>query len=153
SSPRLPPALRVADVVHNAAPARLYEDALLHDGGRISSSGALVSLSGAKTGRSPKDKRVVGETDSRGGNWGGSVNIPLAPDAFAGLHRRAIESLNTCRRLYVVDAFAGWDARHQLKVRVICARPYHALFMHNMLIRPTAAELEDFGEPDFVIYN
>lgn len=39
------------------------------------------------------------------------------------------------------------------KIRVICARPYHALFMHNMLIRPTPEELEQFGEPDFVIYN
>ena len=39
------------------------------------------------------------------------------------------------------------------KIRVICTRPYHALFMHNMLIRPTKAELENYGEPDFVIYN
>ncbi len=36
---------------------------------------------------------------------------------------------------------------------MVCSRPYHALFMHNMLIRPSAEELEDFGEPDFVIYN
>ena len=36
---------------------------------------------------------------------------------------------------------------------MICSRPYHALFMHNMLIRPTAAELADFGQPDAVIYN
>ena len=41
----------------------------------------------------------------------------------------------------------------RLKVHVVCARPYHALFMHNMLIRPTDAELETFGEPDMVIYN
>jgi len=39
------------------------------------------------------------------------------------------------------------------KIRVVCARPYHALFMHNMLIRPTPEELAAFGEPDFVIYN
>src|SRR5204863_9609569 len=148
-----PPGLRVADVVRNTAPARLYEDAVLHDGGRISSSGALVSLSGAKTGRSPKDKRIVEEADSRGDVWWGSVNIPLAEHAFAVLRRRAIESLNTCPRLYVVDGFAGWDPRHRLKIRVVCARPYHAVFMHNMLIGPTADELESFGEPDFVIYN
>jgi phosphoenolpyruvate carboxykinase (ATP) len=40
-----------------------------------------------------------------------------------------------------------------MKVRVVCARAYHALFMHNMLIRPTPAELEDYGSPDFTIYN
>lgn len=39
------------------------------------------------------------------------------------------------------------------KIRVVCARPYHALFMHNMLIRPTEQELREFGEPEFVIYN
>ena len=41
----------------------------------------------------------------------------------------------------------------RLKIRVICSRAYHALFMHNMLIRPTEEELENFGEPDFTIYN
>ena len=39
------------------------------------------------------------------------------------------------------------------KVRVICTRPYHALFMHNMLIRPTTAERAAFGDPDFTIFN
>ena len=66
---------------------------------------------------------------------------------------RAIDYLNTREELYCVDAFAGWDPDYRLKVRVICARPYHALFMHNMLIRPTAEELADFGEPDYTIYN
>ena len=51
------------------------------------------------------------------------------------------------------DGFAGWEPRYRIKVRVICARAYHALFMHNMLIRPTREELEHFGEPDFIIYN
>jgi phosphoenolpyruvate carboxykinase (ATP) len=52
-----------------------------------------------------------------------------------------------------MDGFAGWDPQYRLKVRVICARPYHALFMHTMLIRPTKEELANYGEPDFVIYN
>ena len=53
----------------------------------------------------------------------------------------------------VIDGFAGWDPEYQIKVRIICESAYHALFMHNMLIRPTAEELEDFQEPDAVIYN
>src|SRR5207244_6695284 len=64
-----------------------------------------------------------------------------------------IDYLNTRPRLYVLDGFAGWHHRHRLKIRLIAARPYHALFMHNMLIRPTAAELAQFGEPDYVIFN
>lgn len=55
--------------------------------------------------------------------------------------------------MFVVDGYAGWDPAHRIKVRVHTARPYHALFMHNMLIRPSPAELASFGEPDLVIYN
>ena len=52
-----------------------------------------------------------------------------------------------------MDGYAGWDPKYQIKVRIICSRPYHALFMHNMLIRPNPEELSDFGTPDYVIYN
>jgi ATP-dependent phosphoenolpyruvate carboxykinase len=132
--------------------------------------------SGAKTGRSPKDKRVVDEpTTSADVNWGeqmnmneirnysgqserrlqmralssrfepipfeliylvcsffflsGSVNIKLTAEAFASNRERAISYLNTRQRIYVVDGYAGWDKKCQKKVRVICERPYHALFM------------------------
>ena len=67
--------------------------------------------------------------------------------------QRAVDCFNSCERLYVVEGFAGWDPQYRLRIRVICARAYHALFMHNMLIRPSEAELADFGEPDFTIYN
>ena len=55
--------------------------------------------------------------------------------------------------LYVFDGFAGWDPKCRLKIRVICASAYHALFMHNMLIRPTVEQLKNFGEPNYVIFN
>src|ERR1700736_6404659 len=66
---------------------------------------------------------------------------------------RAKDYLNTRERLYVVDGFAGWDPAYRIKIRIVCSRPYHALFMHTMLIRPTKEELESFGKPDFVICN
>src|SRR6516162_4339322 len=65
----------------------------------------------------------------------------------------ARDYLNICDRIYCFDGFAGWDLKSRIKVRVICSRPYHALFMHTMLIRPTKHELAEFGKPDFVIYN
>ncbi|GKE93828.1 phosphoenolpyruvate carboxykinase, partial [Tanacetum coccineum] len=55
--------------------------------------------------------------------------------------------------VYVNDQFLNWDPVHRIKVRIVSARAYHSLFMHNMCIRPTAEELEDFGTPDFTIYN
>jgi phosphoenolpyruvate carboxykinase (ATP) len=90
--------LNAEQVHHNLPPSALYEHAIRFEKDTsIAESGALVAYSGAKTGRSPKDKRI--------------------------------------------------------KIRVICSRPYHALFMHTMLIRPTPQELAGFGKPDFVIYN
>lgn len=138
----------------NIAPAKLYEEGLRYErGSAISNAGALVVSSGAKTGRSPGDKRIVDHPDTSGDIWWGSVNIKLQEHTFRINHERAIDYLNTCERLYVVDGFAGWDPKYRLKIRIVCSRAYHALFMHNMLIRPTPDELADFGEPDFIIYN
>ena len=146
--------LSVEDVRHNPAPAMLYEDAMrLDPRARIASAGALAAYSGAKTGRSPKDKRIVREAASEKDIWWGPVNFPLEPHSFEINRERAKDWLNTRQRLYCIDAFAGWDPAYRVKVRVICSRPYHALFMHTMLIRPTPEELAAFGTPDYVIYN
>lgn len=146
--------ITVSNVLRNASPAKLYEEALTHESGSaISDCGALVVRSGAKTGRSPKDKRIVKKSPSQDNVWWGDINVPLDEQIFKINRERAIDYLNTCDRLYVVDGFAGWDPKYRIKVRVICSRAYHALFMHNMLIRPTAEELADFGAPDYTIYN
>jgi phosphoenolpyruvate carboxykinase (ATP) len=146
--------ISVAEIHRNASPAFLYEAALRFEkGSTISSTGALIAYSGKKTGRSPTDKRIVDEPEVRDDVWWGKVNIKLDPQSFVINRERAIDYLNTRERLYVVDGYGGWDPKFQLKIRVICSRAYHALFMHNMLIRPTEQQLETFGEPDYVIYN
>ncbi|MBL0212610.1 MAG: phosphoenolpyruvate carboxykinase (ATP) [Myxococcales bacterium] len=146
--------ISVAEIFRNPSPAFLYEAALRFEkGSTISSTGALIAFSGKKTGRSPTDKRVVDEPEVRDDIWWGNVNIKLDPQSFLINRERAIDYLNTRERLYVIDGYAGWDQKYQLKIRVVCARAYHALFMHNMLIRPTAEQLHSFGEPDYVIYN
>ncbi len=140
-------------VTRNAPPAKLYEQAIEFDNGTISSTGAIGCNSGDKTGRCPKDKRVVDQPSIHDDVWWGEINIPFQEDSFAKCRERAINFLDQCERLYVVDGFAGWDPNNRIKVRIICSRPYHALFMHNMLIRPTRHELEEFGEPDYVVFN
>jgi len=146
--------ITVQDIKRNISPSILYEEAIRADeNASIADSGALVAYSGDKTGRSPKDKRVVRNPDSEKDIWWGPVNFPLPDSSFMVNRERAIDYLNTRKRLYVVDAYAGWDPRYRIKVRVICSVPYHALFMHTMLIRPTCEELEDFGEPDYVMFN
>ena len=146
--------IHVQDIIRNMAPSRLYEEAMRNEPGTaISDAGALIAYSGSKTGRSPSDKRVIQSEATQEDVWWGPVNIPLDKHGFDINRERAIDYLNTRKQLYVVDGFAGWDPNYQIKVRVVCARPYHALFMHNMLIRPTAEELRDFGTPDCTILN
>src|SRR5712671_3296498 len=145
--------IKVTNVLRNAEPALLYEQALLRGEGELVSSGALAARSGEKTGRSPKDKRIVDAAPSNADIWWGSVNIKLSEKTFLVNRQRAVDFLNTRDQLYVVDGFGGWDPKYRIKVRVICLNAYHALFMWNMLIRPTTAQLQAFGEPDYVIYN
>ncbi len=148
-----PQGITALRIFRNPSPALLYEQALRHEQGTaISSTGALIALSGEKTGRSPADKRIVEEPASFGDVWWGKVNIPLSEKSYLACRAEALAFLNARPELYVIDGFAGWDPAYRIRVRVICARPYHALFMQNMLVRPTGPELEGF-EPDAVIYN
>ncbi|PWG65461.1 phosphoenolpyruvate carboxykinase (ATP) [Sediminicurvatus halobius] len=141
-------------VVRNATAARLYEEALERDAGSaIATSGALIASSGEKTGRSPGDKRLISDAGSDDDVWWGSVNMAMDDATFTIARAEAVNYLSTRERLYVVDGFAGWDPRYRVRIRVICERPYHALFMRNMLIRPNAEELAAFGDPDHVIIN
>ncbi len=141
-------------VLVNLSTAALYEDAIRYDRDTyISSTGALVAYSGSKTGRSPKDKRIVKQAPSENDIWWGPVNFPLDEVSFKINRQRASDYLSSRDRIYVVDGYAGWDLEHRLKIRVICSRPYHALFIKTMLIRPEPPELIDFDEPDYVIFN
>lgn len=118
------------DKIHlkrNAPVAQLYEDAIRNEGAIISSSGALINFSGKKTGRSPKDKRIVYEETSKDDIWWGSVNIKMderqcllvtpfvsllahrccLTDTFEINRERAIDYLNTRDNVYVFDGYAG----------------------------------------------
>jgi phosphoenolpyruvate carboxykinase (ATP) len=146
--------IKPKEVIRNASPAKLYALAIKFEPeADITSVGALSLKSGQKTGRSPKDKRIIERPESSPDIWWGNVNIKMDEHTFDINKQRATDYFNTRTRIYVVDGYAGWDPKYQIKVRVICTRPYHALFMHNMLIRPTAEQLATFGEPDYVIFN
>lgn len=148
-----PYAISSKTAYRNLSVPRLYELALMTDRAALTALGALATRSGAKTGRSPNDKRIVETVDTQEDVWWGNVNIPLQPAAFQKLKQLAVSSLSQHAAIYICDGFAGWDPRYRLKVRILCTRPYHALFMHNMLIRPTPEELAEFSHPDMVIYN
>ncbi|TRZ76164.1 MAG: phosphoenolpyruvate carboxykinase (ATP) [Chitinophagaceae bacterium] len=123
------------------------------DNSALSDTEALMVYSGKKTGRSPKDKRIVVEESTKENiNWG-EVNMPIDAASFEQSKVNAIHFFNQCKELYVLDGYAVWDKENRIKVRVICTKAYHALFMFNMLIRPSQQELETFGTPDYILYN
>ena len=139
------PGLTVSEIHHNLAPSALYEHAIRYEkDASIAENGAFVAYSGTKTGRSPKDKRVVEKPGSKADIWWGTVNIPFDEHTSRSI-ASGQDYLNTREQLYCFDGFAGWDPKYRIKVRVICSRPYHALFMHTMLIRPTKEELANLA--------
>ncbi|KAI3798943.1 hypothetical protein L1987_34228 [Smallanthus sonchifolius] len=148
--------LKFTHVLYNLSPAELYEQAIKYEQGSfITSSGALATLSGAKTGRTPKDKRVVRDDATEDELWWGkgSPNIEMDEHTFMVNRERAVDYLNSLEKVFVNDQFLNWDPENRIKVRIVSARAYHSLFMHNMCIRPSPEELENFGTPDFTIYN
>lgn len=128
-------ALKFTHVLYNLSPSELYEQAIKFEKGSfITSTGALATLSGAKTGRSPKDKRVVKEETSKHDLWWGkgSPNIEMDEETFLVNRERAVDYLNSLEKVFVNDQFLNWDPENRIKVRIISARAYHSLFMHNM---------------------
>ena len=94
----------VIEVHRNASPAVLYQDAFKFDSrASLSDTGALIAYSGTKTGRSPKDKRIVKNELSAEEVWSGPVNIALEESSFFVNRERATDYLNTRPKLYCVD--------------------------------------------------
>ena len=136
--------INVNTVIRNATAPKLYEEALANEpDAAISSDGALIVSSYEKTGRSPKDKRIVEHPSIENDVWWGKINIGMDADTFMITRGRAIDYLNTQSRFYVVDGFAGWDTNYQIKVRIITTRPYHALFMYNICLLYTSPSPRD----------
>lgn len=125
--------------------------------GQVTELGAVNVMTGIYTGRSPKDKFIVKDATSENTVWWTSEeykndNKPVTPATWDVVKDLAIKELSN-KKLYVVDAYCGANASTRLKVRFIMEVAWQAHFVTNMFIRPTEAELAEFGEPDFVVYN
>lgn len=133
--------------------AAMIEKALKGGTGKLSSTGALVVYSGKKTGRSPKDKRIVKNKCSEG-IWWSNVNMPISEELFERYTDYAVKYIsNRLSDINVVDAYAGWDPRYRVGVRVYSTNIYHSLFMKNMLVGFRNKEEKNAFKPEVVIYN
>ncbi len=127
-----------------------------YDKGQNTELNAVNVMTGIYTGRSPKDKYIVCDAQSKDKVWWTTEeykndNHPMSEEVWAKVKEIAIKELCN-KELYVVDAFCGANEATRLAVRFIVEVAWQAHFVKNMFIQPTAEELENF-EPNFVIYN
>jgi phosphoenolpyruvate carboxykinase (ATP) len=152
----------VTELIYNPSYDFLYNEELSptlkgYEKGQLSELGAVNVMTGEFTGRSPKDKYIVKDAVTENSVWWNSDkaandNKPISQTTWNALKENTVQQLSG-KKLYVVDAFCGANEDTRLKVRFIMEVAWQAHFVKNMFIRPTDAELENFGEPDFVVMN
>ena len=149
------------EIIRNPSYEKLFEDEMQpglegFDKGVLTELDAVNVMTGIYTGRSPKDKFIVVDENSKDTVWWTSDeykndNHPATQEAWKAVKEIAVNEL--CgKKLYVVDAFCGANKDTRMAIRFIMEVAWQAHFVTNMFIRPTEEELENF-EPDFVVYN
>ena len=151
----------VTEIVHNPSYEQLFEEETKpglegYEKGQVTELGAVNVMTGVYTGRSPKDKFIVMDENSKDTVWWTSEefkndNKPASQEAWKAVKEIAQKELSG-KRLFVVDGFCGANKDTRMAVRFIMEVAWQAHFVTNMFIRPSKEELENF-EPDFVVYN
>jgi len=149
------------EILHNPSFETLFEEETKpeltgYDKGQVSELGAVNVMTGVYTGRSPKDKFIVMDENSKDTVWWTTDeykndNHPASEETWKAVKELAIKELSN-KRLFVMDAFCGTNADTRMAIRFIVEVAWQAHFVKNMFIRPTEEELENF-EPDFVVYT
>ena len=149
------------EIVHNPSYETLFAEETKaeltgYEVGQVTELGAVNVMTGIYTGRSPKDKYIVMDDNSKDTVWWTSEgykndNHPMSEDVWAQVKKLAVSELCN-KRLFVVDAFCGANKDTRMAVRFIVEVAWQAHFIKNMFIQPSQEELESF-EPDFVVYN
>ena len=143
--------IKNAKVKYQLSPKELHELTLAKGQGIEVSSGALAVNTGEFTGRSPKDRFIVKDSITEGKVWWGNINIPFESDKFQKLYNKVTAYLSE-KEVYVRDSYACAHEDYKLNIRVITETPWSSLFAHNMFLRPTEAELENF-KPEWTLIN
>ena len=149
------------EIVHNPSYEELFAEETKpglegFDKGQVTELGAVNVMTGVYTGRSPKDKFIVMDENSKDTVWWTSDaykndNHPASKETWEAVKKIAIDELSN-KKLYVVDAFCGANKDTRMAIRFIVEVAWQAHFVKNMFIQPSEEELKDF-KPDFVVYN
>ena len=149
------------EVVYNPSYEQLFEEETKEglegfEVGKNTELNAVNVMTGIYTGRSPKDKFIVMDENSKDTVWWTSEeykndNHPASEETWKAVKDIAKKELSN-KRLFVIDGFCGANEDTRMAVRFIMEVAWQAHFVKNMFIRPTEAELENFT-PDFIVYN
>ena len=142
--------LNPSAVHRNLGPAQLTEAALRRGEGTLTNTGALLVTTGKYTGRSPDDKFIVDTPAVHDDIAWGSVNRPISKERFTALLNKVTAYLQG-REIFLFDGFAGADPKYTKKFRIVNELASQNLFIRDLLIRPTAEELENYGEADYTV--
>lgn len=152
----------VTEILHNPSYDTLFaeetkKDLTGYEKGQVTELGAVNVMTGVYTGRSPKDKFIVKDAITADTVWWTSPeykndNKPTTQECWKVVKTLAQKQLSE-KKLYVIDAFCGANEHTRLKIRFITEVAWQAHFVKNMFIRPTDEELNNYGEPDFVVLN
>ena len=149
------------EIVHNPSYEVLFAEETKpglegYEVGTVTELGAVNVMTGIYTGRSPKDKFIVMDENSKDTVWWTSDefkndNKPASQEAWKACKELALKELSN-KKLYVMDVFCGANHDTRMAIRFIMEVAWQAHFVKNMFIQPTEEELANF-EPDFVSYN
>ncbi|HIR30670.1 MAG TPA: phosphoenolpyruvate carboxykinase (ATP) [Candidatus Faecousia faecavium] len=149
------------EIVHNPSYEALFAEETKaglegYEVGTVTDLGAVNVMTGIYTGRSPKDKFIVMDENSKDTVWWTSDefkndNKPATQEAWKACKELALKELSN-KKLYVMDVFCGTNKDTRMAIRFIMEVAWQAHFVKNMFIQPTEEELANF-EPDFVCYN
>lgn len=141
--------VNTAAVYRNLTPAQLTEHALRRGEGTLSATGALVVKTGKYTGRSANDKFIVDTPAVHDDIAWGKVNRPMEKEKFDAIFAKVTAYLQN-KEVYVFDGFAGADPKYTKSFRIVNELASQNLFIHQLLLRPTAEQLADY-KADFTI--
>jgi phosphoenolpyruvate carboxykinase (ATP) len=152
----------VKELIYNPSYDELYKYEMNpslegFDSGQETELNAVNVMTGIFTGRSPKDKFIVKDDVTKDTLWWSTKESPNDNKATTQAVWNEVKGLVTDQlsnqKLFVVDAYCGANKDTRLKVRFIVEVAWQAHFVTNMFIRPSAEELANFGEPDFIVMN
>ncbi len=149
------------EIVYNPSYEMLFEEETKesltgYEKGQVTELGAVNVMTGIYTGRSPKDKFIVVDENSKDTVWWTTDaykndNHPASKETWDAVKKLALEELSN-KRLFVVDAYCGANKDTRMAIRFFMEVAWQAHFVRNMFIKPTEEELKTF-KPDFVVYT